>query len=335
MKFTIKQIAAQAGVSKATVDRALHKRGAVHAQTQRRIRQAINDLELQERTNLASGRTVAVDVILHTPQRFSRLVCDALIDEIHRFAPFRLNLRFHCFETISVREMRKLMLRCANDSYGIVLKAENHPLLARTIDELQKHRVPVVTLVTDIPQSKRLRYIGIDNLSAGRTAAYLMSQWLRNAALDVAVVLSSQNFLGEEERVSGFSAALRTMAPTLSPIRISEGYGMDDPTFEVMCRALRANPRLQAVYCVGGGNAAILRAFAACNREIATYLGHDVDEENRRLLLEGKINAVIQHDLHQDARAVFQTLLVFHGFLAPRDLTSPWSVVNVITPYNV
>ena len=48
--FSIKQLATQAGVSKATVDRVLHQRGSVHAQTTRRIEQALDELESQEKT---------------------------------------------------------------------------------------------------------------------------------------------------------------------------------------------------------------------------------------------------------------------------------------------
>ncbi|NIF23851.1 LacI family DNA-binding transcriptional regulator [Candidatus Pantoea multigeneris] len=335
MKFTIKQIAAQAGVSKATIDRALHGRGSVHAQTQRRINQAIRDLELQERTSLATGRTIPFDVILHTPERFSRLVCDALIDEMSHFASFQLRLRFHCVETISTSEMRKLMLKCANDSYGIILKAENNAAIGKTIEELQKYRVPVVTIVTDVPDSARLRYVGMDNISAGMTAAYLMSQWVKNTKLDVAVVLSSQNFLGEKERVDGFCQGIKQMMPSINPVWVSEGYGVDGMTFDVMLKALKTYPNLKAVYCVGGGNAAILRAFHQAEREIISYIGHDVDEENRFLLSDQKLNAVIQHDLQSDARVVFRTLLTFHGFLPVTLHTETFSKVNVVTPYNL
>jgi LacI family transcriptional regulator len=335
MKFTLKQIAAQAGVSKATVDRALHGRGAVHAQTQRRIDQAIRDLELQERTRLASGRTIPFDVILHTPERFSRLVCNALIDEMSHFSSFQLRLRFHCVETITTNEMRKLMMKCANDSYGIILKAENNAVISKTIEELQKHRIPVVTLVTDVPDSKRLRYVGMDNISAGMTAAYLMSQWIKEAELDVAVVLSSQNFLGEEQRVQGFCQGLRSMLPSVNPVWVSEGYGVDGMTFDVMLDALNRHPNLKAVYCVGGGNAAVLRAFKQAGREVLSYIGHDVDEENRFLLNDRKLNAVIQHDLQSDAREVFRTLLTFHGFLPVIDHSETFSKVNVTTPFNL
>ncbi|MCS3606911.1 LacI family DNA-binding transcriptional regulator [Erwinia rhapontici] len=335
MKFSIKQIAAQAGVSKATVDRALHNRGAVHAQTERRISQAIRDLKQQQRMNLASGRTLTVDVIMHTPARFSQLVTDALLAELGSFAPFRLTLRLHLFEEISAQKIRQLMLRCASDSYGIILKAESSRDLTQVIEELLKQRVPVVTLVTDLPDSQRIRYVGMDNSSAGKTAAWLMSRLLGQHQPDVAVVTGSAHFLGEEERADGFCAAMSTMAPGLKVRRISEGYGIDSPTYSALSQQLEQHPSLGAVYCAGGGNTAILRAFADAGRAIEVFIGHDLDSENRQLLSDGKLDAIIHHELQQDARRIFHSILAFHGFISPPEEQTPFSKVSVITPYNM
>ncbi|MTD27666.1 LacI family DNA-binding transcriptional regulator [Erwinia sorbitola] len=335
MKFSIKQIAAQAGVSKATVDRALHKRGAVHAQTERRISQAIRDLEQQQRMNLASGRTIAVDVIMHTPARFSQLVTDALLAELGSFAPFRLTLRLHIFEEISAQKICQLMLRCASDSYGIILKAESSLEMPEVIAELLRQRVPVVTLVTDLPDSERIRYVGMDNHSAGQTAAWLMSRLLVQHSPEVAVVTGSPHFLGEEERAAGFCTAMSTMAPGLKMRRISEGYGIDAPTFSALSQQLAQFPGLGAVYCAGGGNTAILRAFSEAGRTINAFIGHDLDSENRQLLCDGKLDAIIHHELQQDARRIFQSILAFHGFISPPANHGQFSKVSIITPYNM
>lgn len=334
MKFSIKQIAAQAGVSKATVDRALHQRGAVHAQTERQIAQALRDLEQQQRMSLASGRTIPIDVILHTPTRFSQLVTDALLAEIASFAPFRLTLRLHVFENTDPQQIRRLMQRCASDSYGIILKAENDRMLTEVIEELLKQRVPVVTLVTDLPDSQRIRYVGIDNHSAGHTAAYLMARLLGQRTPQVAVVTGSERFQGEQDRAAGFCAALAQMAPALTTLRISAGYGIDHPTFCALAQQLERHPALGAVYCAGGGNSAIVRAFAAAGREIAVFIGHDLDSENRQLLSEGKMDLLIHHELQQDARCIFQSLLAFHGYIPQPEVSAPFSRVSVITPWN-
>ncbi|MCQ8229865.1 LacI family DNA-binding transcriptional regulator [Pantoea trifolii] len=333
--FSIKQIAAQSGVSKATVDRALHQRGSVSPRTARRIAQAIRDLELQQRASLASGRTLPIDLVMHAPERFSSLVLAALLSQINSFAPFRLTLRCHIFEEISPEDLQRELRRCGNDSYGVLLKASDHPLLKNTIAELAALNVPVVTLVTDLPSSERISYVGMDNDGAGRTAAWLMSRWLPAAVQTVAVVISSTGFRGEEQRMEGFIQALSQRAPYLKIKAVSEGYGIDSLTFTQMCTALEQDPSIQSIYSVGGGNGAILQAFSAMHREVNVFIGHDLDEENRRLLAAEEMDAVIDHDLHEDARSAFKAILRFHGFLPEAEDETASSRVIVVTPFNI
>ena len=333
--FSIKQIAAQSGVSKATVDRALHQRGSVSPRTARRIVQAIRDLELQQRASLASGRTLPLDLVMHAPERFSSLTVAALLSQIKSFAPFRLTLRCHIFEEISPEEMQRELRRCANDSYGVLLKASDHPLLQSSIAELAALNVPVVTLVTDLPRSERIRYVGMDNEGAGRTAAWLMSRWLPVKVQTVAIVISSTGFRGEEQRMEGFIQALSQRAPYLQIKAVSEGYGIDTLTFKQMCTALEQDHSIHSVYSVGGGNSAVLQAFSAMQREINVFIGHDLDEENRKLLAAEDMDAVIDHDLQEDARAAFGAILRVHGFLPEAEDETASSRVIVVTPFNI
>ncbi|WP_163413907.1 substrate-binding domain-containing protein, partial [Escherichia coli] len=58
--------------------------------------------------------------------------------------------------------------------------------------------IPVVTLVTDLPDTGRQAYVGIDNRAAGQTAAYLIGEWLRGGPARILVTISSNSFRGEE-----------------------------------------------------------------------------------------------------------------------------------------
>lgn len=185
----------------------------MHPRTARRIAQAIRDLELQQRASLANGRTLPIDLVMHAPERFSSLTLAALLSQIKSFAPFRLTLRCHIVEETTPKELVRELRRCGNDSYGVLLKASDHPLLESAVAELAALRVPVVTMVTDLPHSERIRYVGMDNEGAGRTAAWLMSRWLPAEAQTVAVALCSAGFRGEEQRMEGFMATLQQRHP--------------------------------------------------------------------------------------------------------------------------
>jgi len=258
----------------------------------------------------------------------------AITAQLASLAPFRIDPRFNLFEEIEPQAMHDQLLRCLDTgSQGVVLKAADEPAVNQAVKHLIAAGIPVVTLVTDLPQSERIGYVGMDNRTAGQTAAYLMSRWLPALPQDVAVVIGSELFRGEEEREMGFRAWLRGRAPHLRVLDVSGGYGVYPRTFERVTQALQQHPGLKAVYSVGGGNRAIVDAFAALGRPLEVFIGHDLDEENRQLLLDEKIAAIIDHNLQIDARHVFLHILHYHrlwkaGPIAP-------SQVQIVTPFNL
>ena len=142
---------------------------------------------------MAVGRTFHVDVIMHTPQRFSAAVQAAIVGQLASLGPFRIAPRFHLFEEIEPQAMHDQLLRCLDTgSQGVVLKAADEPAVNLAVKQLIAAGIPVVTLVTDLPQSERIGYVGMDNRTAGQAAAYLMSRWLPTEAQDVAVVIGSE-----------------------------------------------------------------------------------------------------------------------------------------------
>ena len=333
-KFSIKQIAAQAGLSKATTERVLNGRQGVRHSTMRRVQQALAELEAQDRAALASGRTFYFDVVMHTPQRFGRAVQAAMTSQVASMAPLRISPRFHLHEDIRGDELCRLLRRIASKgSQGVILKAADEPAINACVDELVDAGLPVVTLVTDLPYSKRLGYVGMDNRTAGRTAAYLMQRWLGDAPRSVGVVISSDRFRGEEEREVSFRLWLRERAPQLRVIDISGGSGIYERTLALLRRELREHADLDAIYSVGGGNLAVVDAFAEAGRRLACFIGHDLDEENRALLTREKIDALIDHDLQRDARHAFLHLLQFHRQVPAGEI--PRSAARVVTPFNV
>ena len=80
--YRIREIALQAGLSEATVDRVLNQRGNVRASTEREVHQAIADLERQQSQLRLNGRTFLVDLVMQTPERFSMAVRSALEAEL-------------------------------------------------------------------------------------------------------------------------------------------------------------------------------------------------------------------------------------------------------------
>ena len=323
--YPLREIARQAGVSEATVDRVLNGRGGVRTSTEQTVHQAIDELDRQRTQLRLTGRTFLVDVVMQAPARFTAAVRAALEAELPTLRPAVFRARFHLRETASAAEVVALLDDVRRrGSHGVLLKGPDVPEVAEAGQRLVAAGIPVVTLVTDVPASGRLAYVGIDNRAAGATAAYLIGQWLGDTAGDVLLTLSRSVFRGEEEREMGFRATLRDRALVVVP----DTEGLDATR---VVAALDAHPGIRAVYSIGGGNTAILDAFG--HRECRVFIAHDLDADNVALLRAGRISAVLHHDLGQDMRRACHVIMQAHRALPGGILSWP-SSIQVVTPFN-
>jgi LacI family transcriptional regulator len=334
-RYTIKQIAAQAGISTATVDRVLNERPGVHHQTKLRVERAIAELDRRAAASLAIGWNLYVDVIMHSPLRFTTLVQAAVERAMSDLDPFRVSARFHLFEDIETPELvRQIEARAADRPGGIILKASDEPAIVDAVNRVTAQGVPVVTLVTDLPRSQRLAYVGMDNRAAGRTAAFLLGRILGGRKGAIIAHIGSHNFQGEEEREIGFRALLREGFPKLSVVEVTNTYGLDRETRRRVAACLKERRDIVGVYSMGGGNRGILEAFDEAKRPVLAYIGHDLDAENRALLEAGRIDSIIDHDLVADARDALRAILHQHRRIKSHHSNQP-SRAMVITPYNL
>ena len=329
-RYKVREIAQQAGLSEATVDRVLHQRPGVRENTVAEVNQAIADLDKQRAQLRLNGRRYLVDVVMQTPRRFSDAFRAAVEAELPAFAPAMLRARFHLWESGSTDQMVDTLDRIRG-SHGVVLKAQDEPEVAEVVDRLGRSGVPVVTYATDVPASARCAYVGIDNHGAGVTAAYLVQQWLADDPSDVLITLSRTVFRGEGEREVGFRSGLRNSGRTI--VEVSESDGIDATNERLVLEALEAHPEVRAVYSVGGGNTATVAAFDKLGRDCRVFVAHDLDADNRRLLREGRISAVLHNDLRADARLALRLILQERGAL-PVEPVRPVPI-QVITPYNI
>jgi LacI family transcriptional regulator len=217
---------------------------------------------------------------------------------------------------------------------GVVLKAPDVPEIAEAIAKLDRAGIPVVTLVTDLPLSKRVAYVGIDNRAAGSTAAYLIDRLLGDTQGEVLIALSRSVFRGEEEREIGFRATMRSRSGDRTLIEQTDTDGLDGTVRESTLQTLQRNPGISSVYSIGGGNQAILEAFDAADRRCRVFVGHDLDRDNLQLLHDERLTAVLHHDLRHDMRLACQIIMQAQGAI-DGPIESVRSPIQIVTPHNI
>ena len=335
--FRIREIAQQAGLSEATVDRVLHGRGGVRQSTVNEVQQAIQDLTRQRSQVRLGGRTFLIDLVIDSPLRFSTEVQSALEQELPGLRPATLRSRFHFTNSAPVGEQVQILDAIAQrGSQGVILKAPDVPEINAAVQRLSRARIPVITLVTDLPASVRLAYVGPDNRAAGATAAYLVHQWIKDESASVLVTRGDGSFRGEDEREMGFRSALRMIAPQRRVVELLDPTSDERLRYRIVTDVLAEHPAISGVYSMYafGADRITVDAFAGANRACEVFIAHDLDQDHLALLRDGQISALLHHDLREDMRQACQMIMQAHGALPGRPV-SAYSAVQVVTPFNV
>jgi LacI family transcriptional regulator len=178
-KPTVHDIAEEAGVSLATVDRVLNERPGVRSLTAQRVHKAIDKLGYVRdvhAANLARGRHYRFAFVLPEGQsQFLRALRDAIVE-----AGAGLRLDRAELQTIevplndSVAMIRSLEKLQGEQIDGLAIMANETPVVRDMIAHMKESGIAVVTLVSDQPNAERDHFVGIDNVAAGRTAGVLM-----------------------------------------------------------------------------------------------------------------------------------------------------------------
>ena len=343
----VRDVAEQAGVSEATVDRVLNGRPGVSARAVRAVEAAVLELERQQSQVRLSRRTLLVDVVVDAPSRFRDAVTAAVEDALPSARPATVRARFTTSDGASPDELAAVVDgvgTAGRVSSGLVLKAPDDPTVAAAVRRARQRGIPTVTLVTDVSDCERIAYVGLDNAAAGATAAYLLTHLLGAGASQrpggsrapglVLATLSHRSFLGEQERFAAFLERLEAEGSGAEVVVVGDLHGEDVATERAVRAALGGGPPVAAVYSMGGGNAGIAAALAATGCAGIPFVAHDLDADNLALLRTGVLTAVLHHDLRADLRGALTQLLRAHRLL-PGAPASVHSAPQVVTPWNI
>ena len=306
---TMKEIAELAGVSRGTVDRVLNHRGVVNSETERKVLEIAELLEYRPNKAgialAAQKKKLKIGVLLFGAENpFFAEVMEGLSQKLEELSIYGCSIieRHISFDPkiqlSTIRELEK------EGIHGLILSPCNDKRIQQKIDRLWDAGIPCITVNTDLPTSKRIAYVGCDDLKCGQTAAGLMKLITGNHAT-VGIVTGSHNIVSHEERIRGFVDSLSPASIEIAGI--VENDDDDYKSYEAVSALLTERPDINALYFTaagvyGGCRAVLKKEIVPHSVRIITF---DAVPSTVEMINAGVISATIcQQPKEQGARSL-------------------------------
>ncbi|MEF2070402.1 LacI family DNA-binding transcriptional regulator [Consotaella aegiceratis] len=314
-RVTVHDVAAEAGVSLATVDRVLNGRVGVSPATIARVKTAVERLNYRRdvfAASLATGRDYRFQFLVPAgnANTFIGNLGQAVQEAAERLADQRIFLSLIPYEAFAEASLaRKLAAIDPATVKGVAVVAIDSPSVRQAIDGLVARGVAVVTVVSDAVPSHRARCVAIDNICAGRVAGTLIGRFLGGRKGKVALIFGSLSLHDHAERRIGFEQIMRRDFPHLQILAAEEGRDDSGLTKPLAARLIAEHPDLIGLYSLGAGNRGIIEALEESGRahSIVT-IGHELTPHSRMALISGTFDAIIHQNVASEVTAAVNTL---------------------------
>ena len=321
MAVTIKEIAEYANVSRGTVDRALHGRGGVKPEVERRIRAIAENMGYKPNSvakalsNLKKKMTIGLLLPSVKNLFFADLIRGAM-DAKKALEDYGVEIKLVEMRGYDPEEQLEKIEEILNQKIDILaLTPFDDPRIAKKIDEIVKSGMKVFTINSDIHGTQRCCYIGTDFVNSGKLAAGLIG--LMNRQAKVLVVNGSPQLLSQSQRIKGFLDTIKGRYPGIHVVDVVVCNENDYRAYDLVREKLKNNIHVDMVYIVGEGICGTCQAISEFQRKRIDVVCYDDVAHTKELFYEGKISATIcQQPYQQGYHAVQQC---FNWFIEASD----------------
>jgi LacI family transcriptional regulator len=215
---TIHDVAREAGVSSATVDRVLNGREKVREETARKVYEAARLIGYHAAPLI--GQRVQADLprlrlglVLHKErQAFYQQFKAEAERAVTQAAGVRATLQVAFASSQSPKGFHRAYGGNGGRVDAIAATAVTHPEVTEAVVRLNARGIPCFSLLNDFAQGVRQNYLGLNNLKVGRIAAHMIATASHHAG-KIAVFVGGYRWHGHELRETGVRSYFREHAP--------------------------------------------------------------------------------------------------------------------------
>lgn len=175
---------------------------------------------------------------------------------------------------------------------GICVSAARPEIFQEEIDKAVAQGIPVICVDSDVPSSKRVLYIGTDNVKAGRESLRQMAALLPGKGNVVVITIPGQRNV--DDRVAGVADALKNY-PAIKLTKILDDKGDAHSAQEQIADLLQKKENIDGIICLeaAGGSGAAAALHQAGIEGKVQIVAFDDDPETLDWIDRGVIAATI------------------------------------------
>ena len=339
-KATIRDVAAAAGLSVSTVNRALHEPEKVRHETMLAVVQAAESIRfygigaIKKRAQFARPRVRVAVLLLQRHRMLYRMLGQAL-EAARAHSGREITMRIEHLDELSAQSVSDSLETLAANADVVGVVSIEHPIVAATIERLSERGVKVFALISQLTARCSVGYVGLDAWKVGRTAGWAFYSICKQPG-KIGILVGNHRYRCQETNESGFRSYFREHPSGFELLEPQSTFESATIARDVTELLLSRHQDLKGLFISGGGAPGALAALRDSRRakEIVA-VGYELTEATRAALLDGTLNFVISHPLDLLAKEALQAMIqaVDGGpSFPPQSISLPF---EIYTPENL
>lgn len=311
----IREIANALGISIGTVDRALHGREGVSAQTCERVLKMARKLNYSPNIaarNLKLNRRFHIGVFL--PEQIA-----SFFDQVR--AGIRASLEsgmaanveavFHSYPRLRDGDIEAMEAAKWRQFDGLLLAPGNPAKVSSICRIAEEDGKPIVFVATDAPRMQRLSSVAVESTVSGGIAAELLGQ-LIPASHEVIAITGDLKVQDHADKLRGFAASLATLAPHLIMLPAIESHESVRDAHRATLRTLKDHPNLRGIYINTANSLPVIAALEESGKAgKVKVIATDFFPEMAQFIESGLVFASLHQRPFTQGKVAFEVLSRF------------------------
>lgn len=302
MRPTTKDLAIEAGVSLATVDRVLNARAGVRKKTIDAVNEAIQRIGFER--NL-----VAATLARKRGYRFGFVLPkdgdEFLAEIVNRISEVNETVRAEMIEVKTLRVDENDPHKTANflskiepdDFDGVAIMAPELPQIRDAIRRMRERGIQTVPFIANQQEDETGEFVGIDNKAAGATVGRLLGRFLAGKCGTIAVITDTMQSRDSLDRRLGFDEVINKDFRDLKVLPSLETHSDLARIHKIIKTIFASHKDLVALYIMGSEAREILEAVELFGAHLPHLkIAHERTPSTERALRNGTLDAVITQD---------------------------------------